>query len=388
MDSTTQKNGTSDKRTKAQLLQELRKVEKELAATRLELEDREGKLDSLNEDIERKMAELAEAKTSLEEKTQESRRLQETLAEQQAQLDAHDDEEEHQREMEGLREKLAQAESAREQAKLELRESERQTQKQKKDIDQLEKQLRKLEAKSTPADSASIPASASTFRIDMYLREGQLSGRIVHSLSRENKAFSGVDASTIQHFISTHLPQVDSDTSVPAPELEIASAAAPIPAVVAEDGGERLAPRQPSFDPMGGDWHPLEEKSAAQSERISRLSVFKESPHQPTTLLHASDSFNLLMAFDFSDAPLPEALPLNYNVSVYAKRIGSRNERPRVGQFQDRVPETRATVASVLSAQPLPKGDYRLEAVVTVQQLDGTPVPYAATVEGGLIQVV
>ncbi len=69
---------------------------------------------------------------------------------------------------------------------------------------ELKNNQKKLEKELYPDD---ILGPSSSFKINIYPRQGHLQGKIEHPLTRDKKAFSGMDDQTILQFISNHLPQ-------------------------------------------------------------------------------------------------------------------------------------------------------------------------------------
>ncbi|RMD93039.1 MAG: hypothetical protein D6813_04770, partial [Calditrichaeota bacterium] len=166
-----------DRKTKSQLIKDLRDCQKINKKQEAELQNYKQQLDEANiqiETLQRQLKESLDQIKSLEEKL----------------------------------EKQAEAD------KTEKREFERKQQILKSQIAELKEQLEALESfkgkqETEQENLEELAASKSSFRIDIYPRQGHFQGKIEHLLSKDKKAFSDLDHKTIIGFISEHLPALE-----------------------------------------------------------------------------------------------------------------------------------------------------------------------------------
>lgn len=104
-----------------------------------------------------------------------------------------------------------------------LRKLEQQNQKLEKQVLSFRKQLEDAKKKIPTEDDQdeiflkNFATSKSTFLIHFYPQQGSFHGRIEHLLTRDKKAFSGLDSEAAFEFISKHLPIVDDRNKISEP---------------------------------------------------------------------------------------------------------------------------------------------------------------------------
>lgn len=98
--------------------------------------------------------------------------------------------------------------------------------------------------------------------------------------------------------------------------------------------------------------------------------------------------FEAQLALAFSDLSTSAGEPLVYSTTVYAKNLRDRS-RHTISHVRDTLPRAEPTIVR-LAGTRLPRGIYRLEAVVSVKQpagATGATPDLTAFWEGGLVQV-
>lgn len=247
-----------------------------------------------------------------------------------------------QEELDKTREERDEARELCKEQERELTEYQQRQQKAETTIESLQEKLAKYETEKAQTEETQediseepedvtledISASKATFRIDLYPRQGHYQGKIEHLLTKQKRAFSGLDQDVIMDFISSHLPQVD--------------------------------------------------KQSPSSEAMTRLDV-----NIPTKIVPHDQPFQILLTLDLSNIAESD-MPLGYEASVYAKPlIGARQI---IGKVHNII--TAPEVVSLDMTARIPQaGTYCIEAVLTSSVSEGIPAPYTDFVENGLLQV-
>lgn len=176
----------TDRRTKAQLLEELEKAHSTINGHEKKLTDFQKKLAKAEADIaawEQKSTELKLIKMQLEN---------------------------NQKKIEKYRRDLKSEAKEKESAVMGLQ----------KDIEAPEE--------SKKAIPGGISTAKATFRIDIYPRQGHFQGKIVHPLTKDYRILKGLDMNAILDFISEHLPRAEEQASYP--QISATQLEEPIPA--------------------------------------------------------------------------------------------------------------------------------------------------------------
>lgn len=356
----------------AEALETLKKEEARLAVYQEQIKETQTEVVDLKELTERsksaekelekaqaRVEEMAAAATKLRQEINESKRVNETLR----------------KDNEGLQDQLRAAhDKVSQQAEItkrEQREAERQRLQLEDKIRELEGRIQELQkttitlkeklAMSVPSPevpSEGVMAPTASFRIDLYPQEGNYQGKIEHLLSREKKAFKGLEQNEIMQFISSHLPRLEK-------EMVRAEATAP------------LIPEAPAV--------PEAKKRGDLRVLLSELNATRPGAEAPGNfVICKGEPFEVGIKVDFSDISLTD-LPLNYQLTMYAKHLESKT-REIIGETTKTI--TAAGVFHIrIQAKALPAGLYRLETSLTSKLKEGKLVPYTSFVQGGLVQV-
>ena len=341
----------SDRRTKVQLLQELSNAhnimeeqEKELITLSKELENAKAKIMefeeqkmvpvSMKDDLIQAQAELIDMKQQLEQLKQEVKKLK----------SIH---EKDQEEKEVLKNQLRTAEEAIESERIEQRQMELREKglaKAKAQTKELERKIRDLENKNKnlkekitdlQKTEETIPegsgASKAAFRIDLYPRQGHYQGKVEHLLSKEKKAFSGLDQKAITDFINKHLHQPEELVVTP-------NSVAPKPKAAS------VETQTPAF------------KTAS----TRKLALIRDGKMQKEALIPHDQAFQLALIVNPPKSIVEENVPCPYNISVYAKRMGG-GLKQILGETSGQITSTEEFTANV-PCVPLPAGIYRIVA--------------------------
>lgn len=298
-------------------------------------------------------AELEQARAALEEMTDLSTELQKEVDELKKEND---------RLANRLRSAEENASKQAEAAKREVREAERQRTQFERQIQQLQATVAALEQKldsiehreELPAEDVSAPKSS--FRIDLYPREGHHHGRIEHTLTKDKRAFSGVDQVAITEFIASHLPKLGEVTEEPRPKA--------VPSAPGTPTAEETLAR-PEIEVATAEPRPAE----AEEEILSIVAVQAFQPTDatyPTRTLASTEDFAVETTFRLSG---PEGLRLTqerapFRVAWYVHKLagGGRSE-PLVTVEDELSPDKQEYSIRAEAPKPAP-GMYRLMSVV------------------------
>ncbi len=333
----------ADRSSKAQkprkaLLEELDKTAAALQSSESELQQAREQLDQMTQEVSQVKAELDELK-----------QLNQELRSQNESLDR--------------RLRQAEEDSARqaEAAKTEKREAERRRLQYQTEIERLQRTIAVLQEEEPsraehpeehmPEDFAAAKAS---FRIDLYPRQGQYQGRIEHTLTRDKRAFRGVDQEAIAEFISSHLPTM---------EAEVSQTAA------VEEPPESTAA----------------ESSQARPPLMTEAKILAARSPRPTRVLHSGEPFAVWLTVNPADLVAQTETPLSYKAALYAKRLGGGEHR-LIGETLGAVKSADQLTIHV-DCVDLPPDLYRLECMVTFQQPEGEEVSAGTFLRCGLLQV-
>jgi hypothetical protein len=214
-----------------------------------------------------------------------------------------------------------------------------QLQNNKKKIVDLEKINARLEEKiiDVKHTEETIPEDFSVgraaFRIELYPRQGHYQGKIEHLLTRDKKGFSGLDSEIIMGFISKHLPPKEEQVEEPQPD-----------ALPAQEAGQ------------------VEQNGQTEGTlHIREFNIIPTGAWRPTGVVPTDSPFHVQLTLDPSDIASEQAGGLNYNVSIYAKRLEG-GLRKIIGEVKGEVKSTDPFKTKV-AATALPSGTYRFEAI-------------------------
>jgi hypothetical protein len=214
-----------------------------------------------------------------------------------------------------------------------------QLQNNKKKIVDLEKINARLEEKIIDVQHTEemIPEDFSVgraaFRIELYPRQGHYQGKIEHLLTRDKKGFSGLDNEVIMGFISEHLPPKEEQVEEPQPDALPAKEADQV-----ETNGQ-----------------------TTEALHIREFNIIPTGAWRPTGVVPTNSPFHVQLILDPSDIATEQAGRLNYNVSIYAKRLEG-GHRKIIGEVKGEVKSTDPFKTKV-AATALPTGIYRFEAI-------------------------
>ena len=309
-----------DRRTKAQLVQELAEAQatlqkqnleiivcgKDLQNAKIELKELQG----LKTKLRSPKANLNKAKKVLDEKKDIENKLQEIEANAAIQI---------------------------EEATINLREAEQENQNLKKEVEELKEQLEDYRKKIPIEDDRGeeiirdITTSKSTFLIHLYPRQGDFQGRIEYPLTRDKKTFRGLDSEVVFKFISKHLPQPTEKEKMRLPTADADEKLSDAPEKKIPRGAKmRVSIRPKTMPPQVTK--ALKELKLQQMKRIL----------EPGSVLQAYRPFALFTQLHFPVMPTANNLDIdtsNYEVLVILADAKKENVVARRG------------VADILSAQ-------------------------------------
>lgn len=199
----------------------------------------------------------------------------------------------------------------------------------------LKNNQKKLEKELYPDD---ILTPSSTFKINIYPRQGHLKGKIEHPLTRDKKAFNGVDDQTILQFISNHLPQS---------EVEV----------------------QTSTTPKLVDF-----KTVPVETNIKSRIIKKGRP------------FQIKMKLDLSAIKIKTKGAILCSVDIYAKPfIGG--EKMKIANVQKDISAAKILDLDIM-VDALSEGAYKLETIITSTTLpQKKPAPITGFYDNGMLYV-
>jgi hypothetical protein len=173
-----------------------------------------------------------------------------------------------------------------------------------------------------------------SFHIDLYLHEGHYQGKVVHLLTNEKKAFSGLNHKAIADFVNEHLPQSEESSVAPEPVASV-----------------------PTKSPVETPNQALKTASIRKFTLVQKGKLLKEKsiPHDQI--------FQVALVVDPLKSIIQENFPCPYKISVYAKRMGG-GLRKILGKTRGQITSAGEFTATVHCA-PLPVGIYRFVAFGT-----------------------
>lgn len=210
---------------------------------------------------------------------------------------------------------------------------EKQIRDQEKSIKLLKKELIALQ-QPNGAPREDIPSARTTFRIDFYPRQGHYQGKIIHSLTKDDRVFRDLDMTAIMDFISQHLPQLKEKNAQT--QTDITQQKELSPYAVTAQADNRL-------------------------KRFNELTIIPSGTSISKNIVQHGQPFQVKLKLDPSDIMEKESAPLGYKISIYAKCLED-GTRKISGEISGNISSANVFTTKVTSA-PLPRGTYRLEAV-------------------------
>lgn len=180
-------------------------------------------------------------------------------------------------------------------------------------------------------------AGRAAFRIELYPRQGHYHGKIEHPLTKDKRGFSGLDNESIIAFISKHLPQEE--------EEPIEAPPSTLPAVAAAK---------------------IEATDQTKSTQIREFKIIPTGAWRPTAVIPHDSPFHVQLTLDPSELMKEQDNALNYNLSIYAKRLEG-GFRQTIGEVKGEI-KTSTPIKAKIASAPLPSGTYRFEAVGTMNE--------------------
>lgn len=206
-----------------------------------------------------------------------------------------------------------------------------------KKITKLEKELAKFKMPADDIDSSETPSA--TFRVDIYKRQGEYNGRIIHTISKDKKAFHGIDVDLLSDFIQEHLPKIEDQNDV------------------------------------------SKESSDEKEAMAHRLSVDINVAQKD---IRANKPFNVQLSIN-RGALAEKVKTLNGVVEFFARDIVSGKSTTLLRK--NLAPSNRQEMLFNEVAHPLAPGTYRLEGAVFFRSKEGRPTPYMAASPTRLVNV-
>jgi myosin heavy subunit len=209
-------------------------------------------------------------------------------------------------------------------------------------IGQLEKEIDSLKGHSDVGEphkediTEPIPTSKSSFRVDIYPYQGHYQGKIEHLLSKDKKAFKGLDQNAIKEFIARHLPTPDENHK----ELK-------------PGGAFRIAPGNSA-----------EQGAQAKVPNLSELKIVRPDSALSCRTIYHDQSFQIQAHFDLGEFNLDAKGPFEHQIIVYANSLEGK-PRYTVAQTKGTIRSRDETTVRMTGAAP-PEGTYRLGAFVTL----------------------
>jgi hypothetical protein len=173
------------------------------------------------------------------------------------------------------------------------------------------------------------------FRIDLYPYEGHYQGKVEHLLTKEKKAFKGIDHEAIADFINEHLSQPEE--SFPAPETVKLISAKPT--------------RQTQMQVL---------KTAS----IRKFTIVLQDNSQKERSIPNDQFFRVSLVVDPPESIAEDEFPCLYNISIFGKRMGG-NFKQIMGKSNGEIKTAGEFIVNTRCA-PLHPGIYRFVALGTI----------------------
>ena len=316
---------------------ELKKAKAEigvLESKMLDQEELQNKLKTLEEDLEAITQEADQNSKKMKlliDENNELKRMREELSLQNKKL-------------KGEMEQIKTDSTENQRTIMQLREVEKQNIKLENKIKQLEKTISQLdikyenEAEIGMSEPALIDTPSTSFRIDLYKRQGNYQGIIHHYLTKQKATFTGIDQEKIFQFISQHLSK-------------------PVKALQTEQ--EPHKPHEKTTVPIEMEF--------------------------PDKIVFHNEPFKIKMKLDMTEIPVKRYAPITCDVSILARSLLGGDRRTIVST-QDTV-QTNEVVRLETVSSGLAEGMYRLESFITFRLPDGKPAPFNTFSKSGLVYV-
>ena len=219
----------------------------------------------------------------------------------------------------------------------------------------LEKKIADLQhIEETVPEDFSVGRAA--FRIELYPRQGHYGGKIEHLLTKDKKGLNGLDSDSIMAFISKHLPRKEEEL------IETPPATLPAEKV---DKSEAI--------------------DHTDTLQIRELNIIPTGAWRATGVVPTDSPFHVQLTLDPSNVITEQAGALNYQVSIYAKRLEG-GLRQIIGETKGEI-KTGNPIKTKVAAAALPAGTYRFEAIGKFNQKE-RPTPVDVFGESSLISIL
>jgi hypothetical protein len=112
--------------------------------------------------------------------------------------------------------------------------------------------------------------------------------------------------------------------------------------------------------------------------RLSQIEMVLVSAHTPQNFFTHDQPFNVRLSLDLSNVRVPDDTQFSYRASIYSKSLEGR-PRQAVGETSGIIISSHKVTVSV-EGLALPKGTYRLKAMVILNPMTKEPTPQSSLV--------
>jgi hypothetical protein len=238
-----------------------------------------------------------------------------------------------------------------------------------KRISELEKIVEFLKGRFEAAEhwdeaiSKDILSQKASYRIDLYRYQGQYQGKIEHILTKDKKAFTGLDGIAIVEFMSRHLPQVEHKVEKTEPH-----------------DAQAISPGETVEDFIDS------KRISGPLERLSDLKIIPVGADTPVTTLSQNQIFEVHVNVDLTEVIMPEDEAIETTLAIYAKRLGGPHEI--IGEARSITISSGKRTFKMIG-KSLQVGTYRLEAFLTFNRPPGVSasLPNGFFLRGSILNV-
>ena len=202
----------------------------------------------------------------------------------------------------------------------------------------------------SPADIAAAVAGIGGLSAERIKKQDWIGqARKLASKSVLSEAQEGVEA-PIEH---SHSPTPSDEITPAVAELELAAPAAEVT--------EPVPPPVVAITELIG------------VPRLSQIEMVLVSAHTPQNFFTHDQTFNVRLSLDLSNVRVPDDTQFSYRASIYSKSLEGRPHQA-VGETSGIIISTHKVTVSV-EGLALPKGAYRLKAMVILNLMTTEPTP-------------
>jgi hypothetical protein len=207
----------------------------------------------------------------------------------------------------------------------------------------------------SPADIAAAVAGLAGLSAERIIKQDWIGqARKLASKSVSSEAKERVEAS-IEH---SHSPTPSDEITPAVAELELAAPAAEV--------------TEPVPPPVVAITEPI------GVPRLSQIETVLTGAHTPKNFFTHDQPFNVHLTLDLSSVMVPADTQFSYRASIYSKSLEGR-PRQAVGETSGIITSTHKVTVSV-EGLALPKGTYRLKAMVILKPITKEPTPQSSLV--------